>query len=116
MGYSLLLLAQLGLFYGLPAITGPGNEIGMVVLMLGGTWVLSLLLGAFSGRKIRFFYPILPALLFLPSIPLFYDSSALIHSLWYFIVALIGVDFGAGLRALGKLAEKKGDTDPEGKQ
>ena len=75
-----ILTVQLFLFYLLPLFAGPTDAMGMVVLMLLGTLTLSLALGAVSRSPFKWGYPALCAVLFLPSIPLYYNFSALIHA------------------------------------
>ena len=54
-----------------PVFAGPGDEMGLVVLLLLSTFVLSFLMGCFSHNKLKFAYPIVPALLFVLTIAFF---------------------------------------------
>lgn len=92
---SLLFLLQILLFYVFPLTCGPTDAIGMVLLIICGTFLLSLLMGILSGQKVKFLYPFATSLIFLPSIPIYYNDSALIHGLWYFVIAAIGLCIGA---------------------
>lgn len=96
------LLLQVGLFYLMPPISLPQGAIGLVLLLLPATAVVSLLLGLFSKNKLKFAFPLVVALVFLPSVPLFYNESALIHALWYFVSSLFGLGVGAAARALSQ--------------
>jgi hypothetical protein len=104
------MVLQVCLFYILPLFAGPTDAMGMVVLMLGGTALLSIANGWISTNKIRFLYCILAALVFIPTIPIYYNWSAAIHIVWYFLVSLIGTILGACMRWLlewtHKLEEK----------
>ena len=86
-----------------PVFAGPGDEMGLVVLLLLSTFMLSLLMGCFSRNKLKFAYPIVPALLFLITIPIYYNASALIHAVWYFVLSVLGVLIGSLVLLLQKL-------------
>ena len=94
----LVLCLQLFLFYVFPLFAGPTDAIGMVFLILWNTIVLSAVLGCVSDQKIRFLYPIAAALLFIPSVFIYYNVSAMVHALWYFAVSTVGLLVGAGVR------------------
>lgn len=89
-----ILLVQLFAFYILPLFAGPTSAIGMVLLLLILTFALSLTIASISKEKVKYFYPLVVAVLFLPSVFIYYNSSALIHALWYFIISLVGVLIG----------------------
>mgnify|MGYP003298840412 FL=1 len=88
------LLIQILIFYLFPLFAGPTDIMGMVVLMLLATLVLSLILTIISKEKIKYLYPLVVAIIFIPSIFIYYNESALIHSLWYFVSSLIGTVLG----------------------
>ena len=90
----ILLLIQLFMFYIFPMFAGPTDAIGMVILIILVTFILSIILGIISNNKVKFFYPIIVSILFIPSIFIYYKSSALIHSLWYLVISLIGLIIG----------------------
>ena len=90
----ILLLIQLFMFYIFPMFAGPTDAIGMVILIILVTFILSIILGIISNNKVKFFYPIIVSILFIPSIFIYYNSSALIHSLWYLVISLIGLIIG----------------------
>ena len=104
------MILQVCLFYILPLFAGPTDAMGMVVLILGGTALLSIANGWISTNKIRFLYCVIAALVFIPTIPIYYNWSAAIPIVWYFLVSLIGTLLGACMRWLlewtHKLEEK----------
>lgn len=102
-----ILLLQLLVFYAYPAYAIPIDPMGAVVIMLFVTLVLSLLLGILSRKAVRWVYPAAIALLFLPTVPIYYNSSALVHALWYLVVSAVGLMFGSGIAALGRKLRKK---------
>lgn len=85
---------QLFMFYIFPMFAGPTDAMGMVVLILLATIVLSLFTGIFSREKFRFFYPVFAAVAFIPSNYIYYDGGALIHSVWYLVVSAGGLLIG----------------------
>ena len=97
-----LLIVQILLFYLLPLISGPTDAMGMVFLMIAGTFALSLLMGLLSRKKIKYAYPLIAAAIFVPSVFLYYNESAFVHALWYFAVSLVGVGLGALIQKAAK--------------
>ena len=102
----IILLIQLGMFYIFPMFAGPTDAIGMVFLILLATFILSIIIASISNQKIKYFYPIIIAVVFIPSVFIYYNESALIHSLWYFIVSLIGLIIGSILNLFIKRISK----------
>lgn len=90
----IILLIQLLIFYMLPLLAGPTDAMGMVFLILLSTFVLSILIGGISNKKVKYLYPVVIAMLFIPSVFIYYNESAFIHSVWYFVVSTIGMLIG----------------------
>ena len=90
----IILLIQLFMFYIFPLFAGPTDAMGMVILILLSTLLLSVLIGSISNLKIKYLYSIFVSMLFIPSVFIYYNDSALIHSVWYFVVASIGLLIG----------------------
>lgn len=68
--------------------------MGMVFLIIITTFILSVIIGFLSKEKIKNLYPVIIAILFIPSVFIYYNESALIHSIWYLIIATIGLIIG----------------------
>lgn len=100
----IILLIQLFMFYIFPLFAGPTDAIGMVILIILATFILSITIGCFSKEKIKYFYPIIISILFIPSIFIYYNESASIHSIWYLVDATIGLIIGT---LIGKLSDKR---------
>ena len=100
----IILLIQLFMFYIYPIYAGPIDPIGMVLIIILTTFVLSIIIGSISKEKIKYLYPIIISILFIPSVFIYYNESALIHSIWYLVVSFIGLVLGMGIY---KLAHKK---------
>ena len=93
-----VLLLQLFMFYVSPLFAGPADMMGMVLLIILATLLLSLIIGSISGNKIKYIYPLVAAVTFIPSVFIYYNESALIHSVWYLVVSAVGLLIGAVAR------------------
>lgn len=103
-----ILILQLLAFYILPLFAGPTDMMGLVYLIIVTTFTLSIAVGFFSYNKIKYLYPIVISIVFLPTVPIYYNSSALIHSVWYLIVSSIGLIIGLSANfVVGKMKQKK---------
>ena len=89
-----ILLIQLFMFYIFPLFMDLYEPIGTVMLILVTSFVLSILLTIVSKNKIKYLYPIVISILFIPSIFIYYNESALVHSIWYLVVSIIGLLIG----------------------
>lgn len=87
-------LLQIFMFYIFPLFAGPTDAMGMVLIIIVATFVLSLVIGAISKEKYKYVYPLIVAIVFIPSVWIHYNNSALIHSLWYLIDSLAGLVIG----------------------
>lgn len=99
-----ILLIQLFMFYIFPLFAGPTDAMGMVLLIILATLLLSIIIGSISKEKIKYLYPIIIAILFIPSVFIHYNESALIHSIWYLVISSVGLIFGT---VLYKLTHRK---------
>ena len=97
---------QLLLFYAYPAYAFGIDAMGAVFIMLFATVVLALVLGILSRSSLKWAYPALCAVAFLPTVPIYYNSSALIHGVWYLVVAAVGLAVGSGLGTLRRKGKK----------
>ncbi len=88
------LLIILGTFYLLPMLiqdTGTGMMALLIIIPLI-CFISSLIYGL--KKPFSIFYPIIVGVLFVPSILIFYNSSAWVYIIGYGIVALIGSFIG----------------------
>ena len=83
------------MFYIFPMFAGPTDAIGMVFGIIIATLILSFVLGVISGNTIKFLYPIITAVVFMPTVMIYYNGSALIHAVWYLLVSGVGVFLGS---------------------
>ena len=98
----IILLLQLFMFYIFPLFAGPTDAMGMVLLIILSTFGLSFVLSFISKNKIKYLYPVVISILFIPSIFIYYNESALIHSLWYFVISITGLLIGGIIKFIIK--------------
>lgn len=96
----LILLIQLFMFYIFPLFAGPTDIMGMVLLIIIVTFVLSIIIASISKEKVKYFYPLVIAILFIPSVFIYYNKTAFIHAVWYFIDSIIGLLIGTLIRTI----------------
>ena len=99
----IILFIQLFMFYIFPLFAGPTDAMGMVFLIWASTIILAMILAIISSEKIKYLYPVAISILFIPSVFIYYNESALIHSLWYLISSSIGMILGS----IGNLIKRK---------
>ena len=63
-----VLIAQLLMFYVFPLAAGPTDAMGMVFLIIVATFVLAIIMGSVSKKEVKYVYPLLVAMLFIPSV------------------------------------------------
>lgn len=103
----ILFVFQFLLFYILPLFAGPTDTMGLVFLIIAGTLFISLLFGGLSCFRFKHLYPFVISLLFIPSVFIYYNDSAIIYSFWYFCISLVGLILGSFVRFLINLVIKK---------
>lgn len=101
------ILIQMFMFYLLPMCMGNIGALGMVLLILVTTFILSIIIGAISKNKIKYLYPIAVSIVFIPTIFIYYNESAFVHSLWYLVVSSVGLGIGM---FINKISNIKGDN------
>lgn len=102
----IIVLIQLFMFYIFPLFSGPTDAMGMVFLILLSTFILSILVSIIVTKKIKYLYPIITSIIFIPSVFIYYNEAALIHSLWYLVVSSVGIIIGLGVSKIIKLIFK----------
>lgn len=90
----IILLIQLFMFYIFPLFAGPTDAMGMVFIIIVTTFILSIILGTISKSNLKYLYPIITSIIFIPSVFIYYNESALIHSIWYLIDSFVGIIIG----------------------
>jgi hypothetical protein len=90
-----ILFIQLIMLYIFPLLMHLYEPLGTVMMILFVTLILSIVLGYISKYKIKYLYPMIISILFIPSIFIYYNESALIHSVWYLVISLVGIFAGS---------------------
>ena len=103
----IILIIQLLVFYILPLFAGPTDAMGLVVLIILSVFILGLILGTISNQKIKYLYPLLISILFIPSVFIYYNESALVHTIWYFVISYIGLLIGSIINLIINRKETK---------
>jgi hypothetical protein len=96
----IIVVIQMLAFYILPLFAGPTDMMGLIYLLILTTFFLSIALGVLSHNKIKYLYSVIIAILFIPSIFIYYNDSAFIHSVWYLVVSAVGLLMGAGINLI----------------
>lgn len=88
-------------FYLLPFVVvyiSKGAIVLTIFINIFITFILSIILGIISNFKLYYLYPIIIIIMYIPSIFIFYNDSAIIYSLFHFIVSFIGIGIGKVLK------------------
>ena len=93
----IILILQLFMFYIFPLSAGPTDTMGMVVLIILMTLILSFVMGMISNNKVKYLYPVVVSITFIPSVFIYYNETALIHAVWYLVVSSVGLVIGTVL-------------------
>lgn len=103
----IILLIQMFMFYVFPLFSGPTDAMGLVFLIWVSTIILGIILTLVSNKKIKYLYPIIIAILFIPSVYIYYNESALIHSVWYLVSSSFGMLLGFIMNVIINSINKK---------
>lgn len=100
-GYEIIaLFVQIIIFYIFPLSMHVLDPITTIIFMLLITFSISLILSTISNNKLKYLYSLIISIIFLPTIFIYYNESALIHSLWYLIVSALGIITGTLLKSI----------------
>lgn len=89
-----ILTGQLLLYALFPWIAKPLGPMGVVLGLAIGSFVLAFRMGRLATGKRKLVYPLLAAILFLPTISLYYNQTAWVHGIWYLIIWAVGETVG----------------------
>ena len=90
----IIFVFQMFMFYIFPLFAGPTDAMGMVLLIWLSTIILAMVMASVSEKKIKYVYPAIMSILFIPSVFIYYNESALVHSSWYLCSGYIGCIIG----------------------
>ena len=97
---TIVLFLQLFMFYVFPLFAGPTDAMAMVFLILCSTVLLGVVIGGVSKNGVKYLYPVAIAILFIPSVFIYYNESALVHAVWYLVTSSIGLLVGTVIRII----------------
>lgn len=89
-----LILLQIFTFFVAPIAFTKFDVAYVFIGMLLSTFGVSMMMIVVSKNKLRYLYPIVAALIFVPSVPIYYNPSAYFHIIYYFLVSVGGVLMG----------------------
>jgi len=89
-----ILIVQIMVFYIFPIFAVPTDSMGIIILIVLATFILSLGMGGISKKKIKYYYPIIISLIFVPVTYIYHNEFDILHSLWCLISSYIGVIIG----------------------
>ena len=103
----IILVIQMFMFYIFPLFMYLYEPIGTVMMILMITFVLSVVLSIISKNKLKYLYPIIIAILFIPTVFIYYNESAFVHSIWYLVVSGVGLLIGIIANLIIRKVRKK---------
>ena len=95
---------QVMVFYLIPFTAGPTDGLGLIIVLLFSTLMLSVIFGAVSKGKVRIIYPFVVAIVFIPTVYIHYNYTALGYTVWYLIDSYLGVLIGS---LIGKISRRR---------
>ena len=98
---------QAMVFYLIPFTAGPTDGLGLVVVLLFFTLMLSVIFGAISKGKVRIIYPFVVAIVFIPTVYIHYNYTAFEHVVWYLIDSYLGVGIGSLIKMITDVLSQK---------
>lgn len=101
--YTIILIV---VFYLIPIVTKVDTRVELIITLLIVLNPLACIgTGAIFGLKHGFkpYFLMLAALLFIPSIFIFYNSSALLYFILYMFLSAVGLGIGCALRKFSKV-------------
>lgn len=96
----IILMIQIMLFYLFPFTAGPTDGLGLIIVLLLSTLMLSVIFGAVSKGKVRIIYPFVVAIVFIPTVYIHYNYTALGYIVWYLIDSYLGVGIGSLIKMI----------------
>lgn len=77
----IIFLLQLAIFYIFPTFATENNPMGIMVIILMATFITSLAFGGISQKRIRYYYPVIIAIFFIPTVYVYNVGFEVLHSL-----------------------------------
>lgn len=90
----IIILLQIFVLYLFPLAFKYIDQIIVIVGIFLAVFGLSMMIVIVSKNKIKYFYSILVSIMYVTSIPLFYNDSAFGNVMWYFAISSGGLLLG----------------------
>jgi len=89
-----IFILQLVIFYVFPLVAVDNGAKGMLIIIILATFIAAVGFGGISKYKIKYYYPILTAILFIPAVYIYNTEFDFIDVLWCLASASLGVLIG----------------------
>lgn len=90
----IILILQLLIFYVFPIFAVENEFMGIVVIVLLATFMVALVLGGLSKKRIKYYYPVIVSLFFIPAVSIYDKEFTLMHTFWCLGTTFLGVILG----------------------
>ena len=93
----IVIVVQLLCYYLLPFLAiyiSKGTMVLTIFINIINTFILSALISLISKNKLKYLYPIIVAMMYIPSLYIFYDEFVLIYLLLHLVASFIGISIG----------------------
>lgn len=100
------ILLQAIIYYVLPLFAGPTDVMGLVIIQFGLTFALSVIVGTFTKSEMKFIFPVVATVSFIPAIMIYLNYTAYIYLAFYAVITVAGVALGTGIRKIFVKEEK----------
>lgn len=90
----IIFVSQLVVFFVFPLLVLNNYSNGLIVMVVLGTFMTSFGFGGVCKSRIRYYYPIIISLLFIPAVYIYNTQFILAHSLICWAASTIGVFIG----------------------
>ena len=91
---------QAVIFYIFPLLAGPTEIIALVLMQFLATFILSIVVGLLTKSEMKFVFPVIATLAFIPVIMILMNNTAYVYLVVYAFITVGGVTIGTGIRKL----------------
>ena len=85
------LVLQAIIFYILPLFAGPTDTMGLVLIQFAATFALSFIVGVATKSTMKFVFPVIATVAFVPVIMIYMNATAYIYLVFYAVLTVGGV-------------------------
>lgn len=110
--FVIFVLVQLAVYYGVPLTAGLGDDMGYIFFAVLATFINSISIG-FLKSRLKFFVPVLTAILFLPTGMITFENIAhfdseelALYTFVYLVLSFLGLLLGIFIKFIINLIKK----------